>query len=97
MIERWSDDGYWMYKDPNGEWVKYEDVKPELDRLEGDACDYSNWSNELYEENVRLKELNREVTKELTNLLFDVELSPPAQDRIDKIFDLLARGESKWT
>ena len=79
MIERWSDDGYWMYKDPNGEWVKYEDVK------------------KTEEENVRLKELNREVTKELTNLLFDVELSPPAQDRIDKIFDLLARGESKWT
>ena len=48
-----------MFEEPNGEWVKYEDVKPELDRLEGDACDYSNWSNELYEENARLKELNR--------------------------------------
>ena len=47
----------------------------------------------LEAENARLKELNQEVTKELTNLLFDVELSPPAQDRIDKIFDLLARGE----
>ena len=48
---------------------------------------------ELKAELTRLKELNREVTKELTNLLFDVELSPSAQDRIDKIFDLLARGE----
>ena len=25
-LERW-DDGYWMFKDEKGKWVKYEDVK----------------------------------------------------------------------
>ena len=60
---------YTVYADTieneGGEWVKHKDVKPEIDRLEGDACDYSNWSNELYEENAQLKKLLNEFSNAL--------------------------------
>ena len=26
-MKRWSNDGYWMFRDDDGEWVKYEDVE----------------------------------------------------------------------
>ena len=26
-MKRWSNDGYWMFQDDDGEWVKYEDVE----------------------------------------------------------------------
>ena len=47
-LERWSDDGYWMYKDPNGEWVKAdiaEEMYAALRNIikETDADDAKDW------------------------------------------------------
>ena len=78
-----------FYECEEGQWIRSADIEG----IVGDNLRLMYYNRNIGEENARLKELNREVTKELTNLLFGVELSPPAQDRIDKIFDLLARGE----
>ena len=75
MIERWSDGGYWMYKDPNGEWVKYEDVKKteaelawlkELNR-EMDIKEPCEKIVELEAENARLNEALHSIHNYIAN------------------------------
>jgi len=56
-MKRWSMDAYCMLEDPDGEWVKYEDVQ----KIKQDKTRALFRNSELVMENSRLKELNREM------------------------------------